>query len=78
MKRLNAILNTVMGAFTGVFIGHCIFKLWDHKARPELYAMQSAPWYTSILVYGAATLVVLAVCLLIKLVLKRHEKKRVG
>lgn len=75
MKKLNTILNRIMGAFIGVFIGHGIYVTWNHKAHPELYAMQSAPWYTSILVYGGFTLALLAVWALLKLVLRYWAKK---
>lgn len=75
MKKLNTILNTIMGVCVGVFIGHGIYVVGNFKARPELYAMQSAPWYTSILVYGAFTLVVLLVCIVIKVIIKRKAKK---
>lgn len=74
MKNMNNILNIIIGSFVGVFIGHGIYVLWDFKTRPELYAMQSAPWYTSILVYGAFTFVVLLICIVIKAVIK-HKKK---
>lgn len=43
MKRLDTILNTIMGAVVGVFIGHGIYVVRDFKTRPELYAIQSAP-----------------------------------
>ena len=75
MKRLNHILNIIMGTFVGVFIGHAIYVVWNFKTRPELYAMQSAPWYTSILVYGAFTIVVLLICFVIKAIIKHKQKK---
>ena len=75
MKKLNNVLNIIIGSFTGVFIGHGIYVLWDFKTHPELYAMQSAPWYTGIAVYGAVTFVVLLFCLVIKAVIK-HKQKR--
>lgn len=75
MKRLNTVLNTIMAAFVGVFLGHSVYVIWNFKARPELYDMQSAPWYTSILVYGAFTLVVLIICIIIKLIIK-HKQNR--
>ena len=75
MKRLNSILNTIMGVFIGVFIGHGGYVVWHFKTRPELYAMQSAPWYTSILVYGAFTIVVLLICFVIKAIIKHKQKK---
>lgn len=76
MKRFNQILNTVIGAFIGVFIGHGAYVLWDYKAHPGLYAMQSAPWYTSILVYGLVTAAVLAAAVIIKLIIRRKLKKQ--
>ena len=75
MKKLNTILNTIIGAFVGVFIGHMAYVVWNFKTYPELYAMQSAPWYTSILVYGAFTIVVLLICFMIKAVIKHKFKK---
>jgi len=75
IPKLNQIINGIRGAFIGVFIGHGIFVFWEYKTRPELYAMQSAPWYTSILVYGAFTIVVLAVCMIIKVILKYLARK---
>jgi ABC-type antimicrobial peptide transport system permease subunit len=63
-----------MGAFIGVFIGRGIYVIWDFKTHPELYAVQSAPWYTSILVYGAFTIVVLLVCIVIKAIIKSKQK----
>ena len=76
MKKLNQLLNTVIGAFIGVFIGHGAYVLWDHKAHPEMYAMRSAPWYTSILLYGLVTAAVLAAALIIKLIVRRKLKKQ--
>ena len=77
-KKMNEVLNGIMGAFTGVFLGHGILEVWRYNTRPELYALQSAPWYTSILVYGAFTVVVLAVCMVIKAIWKYYAKKSNG
>lgn len=76
MKTVNKLLNIIMGAFVGVFLGHGIYVFWDYKTNPEIYAMQSAPWYTSILVYGMFTVVILAVGILIKVLLKYCAKKK--
>ena len=76
MKKLNAILNIIIGAFAGVFIGHGVYVVWNLKTRPELYAMQSAPWYTSILVYGAFTIVMLLICFVIKVIIKHKQEKK--
>lgn len=71
LKKLDQILNIIIGSSLGVFIGHGIYVLWHYKTHPGLYAMQSAPWYTSIVVYGIATLVVLAAAVIVKLVLRK-------
>lgn len=70
MKRLNTILSIVMGVLAGAFLGRGICVAWSFKAHPEMYAMNSAPWYTGILVEGSVTLVVLLICLTIKAILK--------
>ena len=74
MKKINDLVNVFMGAFIGVFIGRVFFVVWNFKTSPELYAMQSAPWYTSILVSAVFTLVVLLVCVMIKAIIKRMAK----
>ena len=77
MKTVKKIINTVMGAFVGVFIGHSAYVIWNCKKQPELYVMQSAPWYTSILVYGGFTLVVLVIGIWIKFILKYFTKRTI-
>ena len=69
LKRINNILNIVIGTFVGIFIGNAVYVFWDFNTRPGLYAMQSAPWYTSILLYGIFTAVVLIVSIIIKLII---------
>jgi len=71
LKKVNHILNIVISSFIGVFIGHGIYVFWDYKTHPDLYAMLSAPWYTSILVYLTFTVVLLAAALIIKLLIRR-------
>ena len=75
MKRLTTFLNTIMGACIGVFIGHNVYITYGFKKYPELYVMQSAPWYSSILVYGTFTLAVLLICVVIKAIIKHEHKK---
>ena len=75
MKKANHFLNIAMGALGGVYLGRVLFILWNHKVHPEIYGMQSAPWYTAIWVDGLMTLAALLVCLLIKLCLKYIAKK---
>ena len=53
LRKLNCFLNIVIGSFIGIFIGYGIYKFWHFKTYPNLYAMQSAPWYTELLLDGA-------------------------
>ena len=76
MKKLNHILNIIIGTFVGVFIGHGVYVIWNFKTRPEQYAIQSAPWYTSILLYGAFTVVVLLICFGIKAIIQYRQKRK--
>jgi hypothetical protein len=76
LKKINGILNIIMGSSVGVFIGHGIYVYWDYKVHPGIYAMQSAPWYTSILTYGLFTMVVLAAVIMIKLMIRLRLKQQ--
>ena len=76
LRKINSILNIIIGSSIGVFIGHGIYVYWDYKTHPDLYAMQSAPWYTSILVYGLFTIVVLIAGIIIKLIIRRRLKQQ--
>lgn len=73
-EKIDRLLNILMGASIGVFLGHGGFVLWDVKTHPGLYAMASAPWYASILAYLVITLVVLAAAVLIKLLIRSRRK----
>lgn len=74
MKRVNQILNIIMGGFVGVFIGHSMYKYWDFHTHPGLYAIQSAPWHTSILIDGIFTFIVLAICIVLKAIFRKIKK----
>ena len=76
LKKINHILNIIIESFIGVFIGHGIYVFWDYKTRPGLYAMQSAPWYTSILIYGICMIVALIVGIIMKLIIRRTLKQQ--
>lgn len=62
-----------MGSFLGVFIGSGLYKYWHFRKYPDLYVAQSAPWYTGILVYGMFTLILLAVCIIVKVILMKKQ-----
>lgn len=76
LKRVNEILNLLMGSISGVFIGHGIYVYWDYKTNPGLYAMGSAPWYAGILLYGIFTVAVLAAAIAVKAIIRKKMKQR--
>ena len=47
---------------------------WDYHARPGLYALTSAPWYTSIVMYGILTAIAAAVLLAAMCMVKKKLK----
>ncbi len=50
-QKFNAILNFIICTLVGAFIAEGIYKYWDYKTHPDLYAVSSAP-----LVYGYSNL----------------------
>ena len=74
LRKLNCFLNIVIGSSIGVFIGFGIYKCWHFKTYPNLYAIQSAPWYTELLLDGALVAVVVVVCIILKLIIRKNSK----
>ena len=74
LKKINRLLTILMFSLIGVYIGYSIYTCADYRTRPGLYALYSAPWYTQLLVCGACVLVLLAILLAAKLVI-RHLLK---
>ena len=67
-------LNIIIGSFIGVFIGNSTYRYFDYKKHPGLYEIQSAPWYTSIQIYGLATVIVILIAIILKLLIKKKLK----
>ena len=53
-----------------------VYTVWDFKTHPELYVVQSAPWYTSILIYGVLTIILLLICIVIKVIINHKSKQK--
>ncbi len=77
MKKWNRVLNSIMITFAAVTVIRFIvdFVYWN-ILRPEVYATYSAPWYTAGLLYCALTAILILVCCVMKLILKRRDKKQ--
>ena len=66
MKALYRLLTYAMYVFVGVFLGGAVGRILDVQAHPEIYAAQSAPWYLSIQMQGAFTLLMVALLWLLR------------
>lgn len=76
MKTWNERINMIMSGSISLTIIRFIIDYVDlNYLRPEVYAMHSAPWYVGGLVYGAITLVVLLICVIIKVIIKNKSDK---
>ena len=74
MKKLYQILRTAIWCVVGVFAGTSIYQYIDYRQRPDLYALTSAPWYTSIQISGIFTIAVVMLLLLAMQIVKRKMK----
>ena len=76
LKRLNNILNVVMGVAIVGMIGYAIYVYWEYQQYSEAYVVQSAPWYTSIVVYGVVTAIVLLLTMSLKYRIREKLNKQ--
>lgn len=74
MKKLYQILRTAIWCVVGVFFGTSIYQYIDYRQRPGLYALTSAPWYTSIQIDAIFTAAVVLLLLLAMQIVKRKMK----
>lgn len=72
MKKLCVFLRCARGAVLGVFLGGSLFRWIHYRNHPGLYVMQSAPWYTTIIINAIFTVI----CLLVLSVLLYIAEKR--
>ena len=75
MKKAIRFLNNVMGSFVGVFVGRTAGIIWSYFKRPERFAANSSPWYTETFMHAGFTVIFLSICLIIKGVLIRINRK---
>lgn len=74
MEKVYRILKTALCCIAGVFIGTSLHTCYAYKTYPELYAMQSAPWYYGILMNAVLTVVAVAGILIVMALLKKRMK----
>lgn len=71
LKRLNYISNIIIFFLVGANIVGGIYQYMCYKNNPRLYTMQSAPWYTGILIDASITAIFILGVLIIKMIIRR-------
>ena len=74
IKIINNFLNGFIGACIGVFISSSIYKYYDFKTHSDLYMINSAPWYLSVEIQALFTVIICAIAISIKYIIKRKLK----
>ena len=75
MKRfLQIAMRAVIIASIVVFIGSCIYQYTDYKQHPEIYMLNSAPWYTGLLIQGAISLLIVLICIIVLVITGRKKQ----
>ena len=75
MKRfLQIAMRAVIIASIVIFAGSCIYQYTDYKQHPEIYTLNSAPWYTGLLIQGAFTLFITLICIIVLVIAGRKKK----
>ncbi len=76
IKKFNKILNIIMGSSIGVFLGHFLYNFVIYRGNKLMYEIQSAPWYTSSIIYGLVMIFVIITGIIIKIVLSIVVKRK--
>ena len=73
-QKLSRILNVIICLAAAAFACSALYSLWHYTTHPELYMVQSAPWYTNIFINGIFTASIVIFALIIKLIIKKSAK----
>lgn len=74
-QKFNTILNFIISVWVGALIAGGIYKYWDYKTYPDLYASSSAPWYTGIQIFGVVAASVVAAAMILKIIIRKKVKR---
>ena len=72
LKKVNRILNLVIFAILGLFVGFSLYEYVYYRTHAELVASWSAPWYSGILIWGIMAGSTVITLLLAKWFIKRN------
>ena len=75
MNKLYDFLKCMIYASFYVIVIKTSMYFYEYKRFPKLYESYSAPWYTEALLYIAASLFVIVVCFVLRVIIGRKMKK---
>ena len=73
MNKKERTLNAIMSLTGIVAVVITLYRYIDVKTHPEVYIGDSAPWYVALLPYLVICILIIAVCLVIKLIAKKKN-----
>jgi hypothetical protein len=76
MNKLYDLLKYIIYASFYVIVIKTGMDFYEYKRFPKLYESYSSPWYTETLLYISASLFVIVVCFVLRVILGRKMKKR--
>ena len=72
MKKAVFALKLMIALVTIAFIAMSVWHYFDYKNDPRKYAAESAPWYTSVLIWGVIAALLVIACIVALAIL--HKK----
>jgi hypothetical protein len=73
-RKINNLLNIIIGSSIGVFLGNVIYYLLDFKYNQIKYDMQSAPLWVFMLPSAIGGAAAILICIVMKLLIKRKMR----
>ena len=76
MKKIYNFLKYIICGCACFIILKTGFDFFRFKKHPDVYAYNSAPWYTGALLWGALLIAVIIICVILRLILRKMMKKQ--
>ena len=74
MKKARTFCKLFMWGSIGAFIGKVLQTYFFYKKNPGMLELISAPWYAELRIPLIGTIVVAAILIVIRMILKRKDK----
>lgn len=75
MKKVYDFLKYVIYGSLYVIILKTGIDFFNYKKHPDIYTFDSAPWYTGALLWGALSVTVIIVCVILRKIIFRKMTK---